>query len=112
MTKGHAATQEKPAPHGRPWTPEEDKDLLAMHKAGMTDAGMGEVLGRSRNGVSNRLYLLKSRALQMQELGVSPLNGEKTRNCLGCNKPFRSAHSMNRFCPRCKPKEHNPLAPL
>ncbi|MCK1296538.1 helix-turn-helix domain-containing protein [Bradyrhizobium sp. 30] len=39
----------------RPWTPEEEARLLALHDEGMTASELGERLGRSRQAVYGRL---------------------------------------------------------
>ncbi|MCK1536067.1 winged helix-turn-helix transcriptional regulator [Bradyrhizobium sp. 171] len=39
----------------RPWSPEEEARLLALHDEGMTATELGERLGRSRQAVYGRL---------------------------------------------------------
>lgn len=53
------ADAQKPARKAQKWTQEEDQRLIAMFKrGGMTNAEMGEVLGRPASGVEHRLLRL------------------------------------------------------
>ena len=50
---------QKPARKAQKWTPEEDRQLIDMfRRGGMTNAEMGEVLGRPASGVEHRLLRL------------------------------------------------------
>lgn len=50
---------QKPARKAQKWTPEEDRRLIDMfRRGGMTNAEMGEVLGRPASGVEHRLLRL------------------------------------------------------
>lgn len=53
------ADAKKPARKAQKWTPEEDQRLIDMfRRGGMTNAEMGEVLGRPASGVEHRLLRL------------------------------------------------------
>lgn len=53
------ADAQKPARKAQKWTPEEDRRLIDMfRRGGMTNAEMGEVLGRPASGVEHRLLRL------------------------------------------------------
>lgn len=95
----------RPARNNRIWSPEEDAQLLALHQAGATAAGIGERLGRSSAAVWCRLDLLR------QAAGESPRPKEKMRPCLRCKKAFRSSHSMNKLCGKCRSIETSPYQP-
>jgi hypothetical protein len=45
-----------------PYTPEQDKQLLALRDAGFTYAQIGERLGKTRNGIGQRVRWLKLNA--------------------------------------------------
>lgn len=46
-------------PRTKPWTTDEDSRLKALWRAGLTNAAIGEVIGRSRNAISGRRYRLE-----------------------------------------------------
>ena len=74
----------------RRWTGVEDKLLRELLAAGQKPEQVGARLGRSKESVQCRAYVLRSR-----------LSDAKNRPCLCCGEPFFSAWKGNRLCPYC-----------
>ncbi len=74
------------------WSAEEDKTITDLRADGETIAEIGRVLNRSPNSVASRLEALQR--------PVKP--GAKTRPCMCCRTPFKSAGPQNRLCLTCR----------
>lgn len=101
----------------RQWTPEEDRQMLEWHAAGVPQKIMAALLNSSRDGVSSRLQWLLADAGQAPQQGRTPTLEARARcrmppppspskpggrRCLRCGHIFASAHGGHRLCNRCK----------
>ena len=108
----------------RLWTPDQDAVLLAMLATGKTQQAIAAALGRPISSIPSRLEKLQERKRAPQLLGEpSPtmphgqrscvkeggLGDRKQRKCLNCQRPFESAHCMNRLCAVCRRNTTSPF---
>lgn len=110
----------------RPWTVQEDQRVVDMANGGASLGEIIDAIGRSHSAVQLRVSYLRHllgpdkfpKKLRDPRLILGPSNvkrggrGEqKPRICLGCGRPFPSAHSMNRLCRNCRHVSASPYAP-
>jgi len=83
--------------HNHPWTAQEERKLIQMRKLKYQAVDIARILGRTKQAVDNKVYLMKS---QMKI--VSPKSPEaETRSCLKCKDNFLSYGVGNRLCSKC-----------
>ena len=105
----------------RLWTPEEDRQLLAWHRAGVTQRDMAVYTRSHKVAIGRRLHFL----LDVAEGRVEPFEPSPPptptrelpppihpskpggRKCLRCGKVFPSSHAGNRLCYSCKQHGHS-----
>lgn len=87
----------------RPWLPEDDETMLAMHAGHASASAIGKALGRTPNAVNWRL--MKLGAKQMSACKAKPKEPPRKvkLSCLRCQHPFISEdRKRNRVCNHCK----------
>jgi hypothetical protein len=103
-------------PIERHFTPEEDRKMLAMEVAGVTQREIAQQLGASKGTIGKRLQALRGtynqatinrqrasarKAGSNLPLSLSP-QSSGGRKCLRCGDVFWSTSAANRLCFACK----------
>lgn len=108
-------------PHGSisVWTSEKTEALMTQFRTGAPMKVIAAELNVSEHACYYQLTKLRAVGVDLpsrlgpprtehQKQMRSPrrvaATSAKSRTCLGCQKPFLSAHSMNRLCPACHRK--------
>jgi hypothetical protein len=103
----------------RLWTPEEDRQMLAWHRSGVSQRDMAILLRSHHDGISRRLHYLLDAEEGRGEPNSPTTTAKNTlpapagprspggRKCLRCGRIFHSAHAGNRLCYSCKQHGHS-----
>jgi hypothetical protein len=92
---------------GRPWRIEEEDQLELMISEGKTHSQIAIALDRPTSSIASCLEKLRVQRASTTKAGGA---GErKERSCLNCQRPFQSAHCMNRLCGNCRRASPSPF---
>lgn len=79
------------------WTTSDDDQLRALMASGLEVLDIARRLGRTESSVHTRW----KRMSQARSPRVPVSDAAKTRNCMCCKTPFKSAWKGNRLCAPC-----------